>query len=87
MSPAVARALRKLQGTNAPGDREGDDRDLPAMRAEAMVKAADPGFVITDDRQLAAEVVEIECADRIDCKSERLRLYWYYSSQRYVVTL
>ena len=77
VSSAVARALRKLQGTNARGDREGDDRDLPAMRAEAMVKAADPGFVITDDRQLAAEVAEIECADRIDCKTERLRLYWY----------
>jgi hypothetical protein len=78
----MAAVLRQLRDINKRGDREGTDQGLDTLREEDVLTSPNPGFFITDDQQLAREVAEQECADRLDGRARnkgtgRLRLPWF----------
>lgn len=78
----MAAVMRQLRDVNNRGDKEGTDHGLDPLRGEDVLLTPDPGFFITDDQQLAREVAELECADRLDGRARnrgtgRLRLPWF----------
>jgi hypothetical protein len=78
----MAAVMRQLRDANVRGDKEGADHGLDPLRGEDVLMTPDPGFFITDDQQLAREVAELECADRLDGRARnkgtgRLRLPWF----------